>query len=75
MNYFLSTFNGVEDKLYYTKVTNPGEEWYVNNRRINNDPRLTKTTNNIDFFNENGIFVDGLNGFGKFCFKELTKGT
>lgn len=37
---FLSTFNGDEDHLYYTKPVNVGMTWYVDSRERTQDPRL-----------------------------------
>lgn len=52
-NFFLSTYNGKDDKLYYSKTTNLGENWYVEDRILKNDPRLCKTENiNIHFKEE-----------------------
>ena len=40
-SYFLSTYDGVKDRLYYPYSRNFGEEWYVNDRVKKGDPRLT----------------------------------
>ena len=40
---FLSTFDGVRDRLYYTAVGNPGMDWYVRDRATSNDSRLSPT--------------------------------
>lgn len=41
---FLSAFNGAEDRLYYTGVTNEGMAWYVTDRQRTGDPRLRHVT-------------------------------
>ncbi|MEA3265622.1 MAG: HAD family hydrolase [Candidatus Fermentibacteria bacterium] len=37
---FVSAYTGVEDRLYYSSVTNDGVKWYLNDRKIQNDKRL-----------------------------------
>lgn len=37
---FVSTFNGAADRLYYSEITNQGEQHYVSNRRACSDSRL-----------------------------------
>jgi hypothetical protein len=37
---FVSTFDGTEDRLYYSEITNDGASYYVANRQNYNDPRL-----------------------------------
>lgn len=37
---FLSTFNGREDCLYHPAPTNSGAQWYIQDRKLKNDPRL-----------------------------------
>jgi hydroxymethylpyrimidine pyrophosphatase-like HAD family hydrolase len=39
----VSSFDGESDRLHYSDVPNPGVAWYVEDRRINRDPRLTAT--------------------------------
>ena len=51
-NYFLSSFNGDNDKLYYSKTNNPGENWYLGDRVQKKDPRLTKTDDLSKHFQE-----------------------
>lgn len=51
-NYFLSTFNGNEDRLYYSEIFNRGEQWYVDNRIQFKDNRLTRTKNLTDHNHE-----------------------
>lgn len=41
-SYFVSGFNGFDDKLYYDKTANKGQEWYISDRIKNKDPRLEK---------------------------------
>ena len=38
----ISTFNGIEDKLYYEKTTNDGDRHYIKTRTESKDPRLEK---------------------------------
>ncbi len=40
---YLSTYTGNEERVYYQQVTNPGMQWYLQERITRNDPRLTKT--------------------------------
>ncbi|MFP6721902.1 MAG: HAD family hydrolase [Candidatus Poribacteria bacterium] len=40
---FISTFNGTTDRLYYSRITNMGMQWYFENRQQNQDKRLRKT--------------------------------
>ncbi|MEZ5489375.1 MAG: HAD hydrolase family protein [Gammaproteobacteria bacterium] len=42
---YISTFNGVEDCLYYPDPTNLGMRWYYQDRKSNADPRLRKSEN------------------------------
>ena len=42
---FVSTFNGHADRVYFGEITNAGEDYYLANRREQNDPRLRQTTN------------------------------
>lgn len=39
---FVSTFNGSDDRLYYTAVDNGGMEWYVQERQRVKDQRLRR---------------------------------
>jgi hypothetical protein len=41
----VSTFNGAEDCLYYGEIINAGAQWYVDDRKRNNDRRLRTTQN------------------------------
>lgn len=41
----ISTFNGVEDCLYYSEIVNAGARWYVDDRKRNKDRRLRATQN------------------------------
>ena len=43
ISYFVLSFDGVRDNLYYERTTNEGEQWYVDDRATNGDPRLRKT--------------------------------
>lgn len=54
-NYFLSSFDGKEDRLYYRELTNPGEEWYINDRRKFKDSRLRKAIYLENHFNEDVV--------------------
>ncbi|MCK5052344.1 MAG: HAD-IIB family hydrolase [Candidatus Cloacimonetes bacterium] len=56
-NYFLSTYNGKDDKLYYSKTTNSGENWYVEDRTIKKDPRLCKIENINLYFKEEVVCI------------------
>jgi len=42
---FISTFNGSEDCLYYTSVSNPGMRWYIKDRQQHGDRRLRHNAN------------------------------
>ena len=37
---FVSSFNGSKDCLYYDRISNPGMEWYLQDRQKAEDPRL-----------------------------------
>ena len=39
---FVSSFNGVDDKLYYKEIINDGMNWYVNDKTLSGDNRLTR---------------------------------
>ena len=56
-NFFLSTYNGKDDKLYYSKTTNSGENWYVEDRISKKDPRLSKTENINKHFKEEVVCI------------------
>lgn len=40
VNYFLSSFDGIKDNLYFRETANEGERWYIKDRLRNRDPRL-----------------------------------
>lgn len=42
---FISTYNGIEDCVYYSSILNEGMEWYINYSQRKKDPRLRKTQN------------------------------
>ena len=42
-DHFVSTFNGTEDCLYYKNLSNPGLQWYYDNRVKFKDTRLRPT--------------------------------
>ncbi len=50
LDHFVSTFNGTEDCLYYKNLSNPGLQWYHNNRVECGDKRLRPTKNIRDTF-------------------------
>jgi 5-amino-6-(5-phospho-D-ribitylamino)uracil phosphatase len=52
---FLSTFNGSEDRLYYTEVSNDGMNWYVRDRTTRKDKRLRQTSRLTDHFTEHVV--------------------
>jgi hydroxymethylpyrimidine pyrophosphatase-like HAD family hydrolase len=49
---FVSTFDGQIDRVYYTGVTNPGERFYLDDRRAHQDPRLRETANLAEALHE-----------------------
>ncbi len=49
---FVSTFDGKADRLYFDKILNSGMEWYLEDRKKNHDPRLTKAVNTADALTE-----------------------
>lgn len=55
---FVSTYTGVEDRLYYSGVANEGEKWYVNDRRIHNDKRLRFVEKISSSFNDQVICLN-----------------
>ncbi len=42
---FVSAFDGENDRLYYSEIKNDGMEFYLNDRRKNNDHRLLQVRN------------------------------
>lgn len=52
---FVGTFNGTEDCFYYQTLSHPAMEWYHRALSENHDPRLRKTSNLADVFNESVI--------------------
>jgi len=42
---FVSTFNGAEDRLYYSNITNEGMRWYLKDRQEHRDERLRSIKN------------------------------
>ncbi|MBB6480410.1 HAD-IIB family hydrolase [Spirochaeta isovalerica] len=52
LHYFLSTFDGHQDRLYYSRTDNEGEQWYVLDREKAGDRRLTETVDRRNHFNE-----------------------
>lgn len=40
---FISTFDGTDDHLHYSKITNEGMKWYLNSRLKAKDKRLRKS--------------------------------
>jgi len=61
LNYFLSTFDNRTDKLHYIKAENPGEEWYVSNRKYFNDKRLNQVTSLSNHFAEKVVCFTAIN--------------
>lgn len=59
---FVSTFNGVQDCLYYSKTTNDGESYYVTNRIKNNDHRLRQTENMVSSLREQVVCLTVIAG-------------
>ncbi len=55
---FVSTYTGVEDRLYYSNVTNEGVKWYLNDRRIQNDKRLRFVDKISSSFNDQVICLN-----------------
>jgi len=53
----ISTFNGLEDCLYYKDIINAGMHWYVENRRSSQDRRLRTIANLTDSFQEQVVCV------------------
>ena len=39
---FVSTYNGIEDRLYYPDPINEGMDWYVNDRLANKEDSVVK---------------------------------
>lgn len=55
LHYFVSTYDGVQDRLHYSEVTNPGEDWYVRDRIAFGDSRLHKTGDRRSHFTEHVV--------------------
>ena len=49
---FISSFNGLEDCLYYSDIINQGMQWYLKDRLRANDKRLRSIKNLIDSFHD-----------------------
>ncbi|MGI0492479.1 HAD hydrolase family protein [Alkalinema pantanalense CENA528] len=49
---FVSTFNGIEDCLYYKDIINGGMSWYIENRKSSQDRRLRSITHLTDSFRD-----------------------
>ncbi|MBN2658501.1 MAG: HAD hydrolase family protein [Spirochaetales bacterium] len=60
-HYFLSTFDGQQDRLYYSRTDNDGERWYVEDRRRAGDHRLSETLDRRDHFNESAVCLTVIN--------------
>jgi Cof subfamily protein (haloacid dehalogenase superfamily) len=56
-NAFLSTFNGHHDHLYYSRISNPGEQWYVLDRIRQKDPRFVNTREISRHFDEQVVCI------------------
>ena len=54
---FISTYNGEQDCLYFSEITNDGMEWYYKNRVVHNDPRLRKIGNITDAFDDEVVCI------------------
>lgn len=52
LHFFVSTFDGRQDRLHYSKVNNKGEEWYVQDRLDAGDSRLHYVKDRENHFNE-----------------------
>jgi Cof subfamily protein (haloacid dehalogenase superfamily) len=39
---FVSAFDGIADRLYYSGIRNEGMQWYLDDRVANHDPRVTR---------------------------------
>jgi len=55
---FVSTYTGVEDRLYYSSIANEGVKWYLNDRRIHNDKRLRFVDKISSSFNDQVICLN-----------------
>ena len=40
---FVSSFDGASDRLHYKGATNPGMQWYIDDRCASRDHRLNRT--------------------------------
>ena len=56
-NAFLSTFDGHSDHLYYSHISNPGEQWYASDRIRQKDPRFAKTNEIKRHFDEQVVCI------------------
>ncbi len=54
-DHFVSTFNGTEDCLYYKNLSNPGLQWYHDNRVECGDLRLRPTKNISETFSDSVV--------------------
>ncbi len=44
-DFYLSTYDGERDRLYYSNISNGGLTWYYHSRKSNNDIRLVDGVN------------------------------
>ncbi len=54
---FISTYNGEEDCLYFSEITNDGMDWYYNNRVLHKDSRLRKIGNITESFVDDVVCI------------------
>ncbi len=56
-NAFLSTFDGIADRLYLSRIDNAGERWYAEDRLRQKDPRFVETDGLTRHFNEQVVCI------------------
>lgn len=55
---FISTYTGLEDRLYYSSISNEGMKWYLADRRTQGDKRLRFVEDIRSSFNDQVICVN-----------------
>ncbi len=55
---FISTFNGTQDCLYYSSITNGGMQWYLNDRLSHHDERLRSIENLVQAFHDKVVCLN-----------------
>lgn len=60
---FLSAFDGTQDRLYYSDIINGGMDWYLSDRKINSDHRVTQVADLPSTFERNIVAFTAINTY------------